>query len=290
MTAAKWLMLAIQASIFLTVVAVGLGARFRDAVSLFRRPRALSRALLSMYVVMPALALLLALALDLRPVIAVALVAVSLAPVPPLLPRKTSRAGGDATYVVALLATAALLSVVLIPLGLRVVSAITATEAHVDMMRVVRTVLLSVLLPLVVGMTIRWRSPRLAARAMRPIRAVATFVLAATVPLLLVSAWPAIPGLVGDGTLFAMVVFVAVGLAVGHFVGGPDPAERAVLALASGARHPGIAVALGTANVADPKLMMAAVVLYLLVAALVAVPYMVLFKRRHPLAGRALQP
>src|SRR5512139_2322317 len=66
---AKWLTLAIQASVFLTVVALGLRASFRDATALIRRPAALGRAVLAMNVVMPALALLLALFLDLKPVV-----------------------------------------------------------------------------------------------------------------------------------------------------------------------------------------------------------------------------
>ncbi len=284
MTAAKWVMLAVQASIFLTVVALGLRARFRDATSLFRRPAALSRALLSMYVVMPALALLLALAFDLRPVVGVVLVALSLAPVPPVLPRKTGKAGGDAVYAVALLGTAALLSVVLIPLGLWMVAAFVESKPHVDMAKIVKTVLVSVLLPLLVGMTVRSRYPRFASRAAKPVGAIATVMLAATVPPLFFASRHTIPDLIGDGTLIAMAAFVAGGLTAGHFIGGPDSHERTVLALASGTRHPGVAIGLGMMNFADHRHVMAAVLLYVVVAAVVAVPYVATRKGRHPFA------
>lgn len=279
MTAATWLMLAVQASIFSTVVALGLRARFRDATSLFRRPGALSRALLAMYVLMPALALLLVLAFGLKPVVGVVLVAVSLAPVPPLLPRKSDKAGGDPTYGVSLLATAAVLSIVVIPAGLHVVKAVMQTEARADMGHIVKTVLASVLLPLTLGMTLRWRFPRFAARAAKPVATIGLVLLAATVPFLFVSAWSGILSLVGDGTLLATALFVIVGLAAGHLIGGPDPHERAVLALASGARHPGVAMGIGMANFAEPKLVMAAVLLYLVVAVIVAIPYVAIQKK-----------
>ncbi|NUO47853.1 MAG: Na+-dependent transporter [Polyangiaceae bacterium] len=284
MTAAKWLMLAVQASIFLTVVALGLRARFRDAASLLRRPGALSRALLSMYVLMPALAVLLALAFDLKPIVGFVLVALSLAPVPPLLPRKTGKAGGDPTYVISLLAIAAVLSIVLIPVGLRIVSAITGNETRVEMAHVIKGVLVGVLIPLTLGMAVRWRFPRFAARAAKPMGRVALVLLVASIPFLFVFAWPKVPGLIGDGTILTMVIFVAGGLAAGHFIGGPDAHERADLALACGARHPGIAFTLGSMNFTEPKLVMGAVLLYLIVAAVVAIPYIVLQKRRHPVA------
>jgi len=38
-------------------------------------------------------------------------------------------------------------------------------------------------------------------------------------------------------------VFVAIGLAVGHLLGGPAREDRSVLALATASRHPGVALA-----------------------------------------------
>lgn len=281
MTATKWLMLAIQTSIFLLVVSLGLLARFRDATALFRTPGVLLRSLGAMNVVMPCLALLLALAFQLRPVVAVVLVAVALAPVPPFLPLKTAKVGGDSRYAVSLLASAAVLSLVLIPLGLAAIRATTHTEVHVDMARLVKTLLLSVILPLAVGMAVRWRFPAAAERAAKPVRMVAVALLVVTVPVLFFGARHAIPALVGDGTLLAMGALVAVGLAVGHFIGGPRPADRRVLAIATATRHPGVAIGLGAMNYADHTLVLAAVLLYMVVASVVTLPYVMLGKRRR---------
>jgi bile acid:Na+ symporter, BASS family len=54
---AALIVLALKASIVLTVLAIGLRATFADATSLFRRPPDLARAFLSMNVIMPALSL-----------------------------------------------------------------------------------------------------------------------------------------------------------------------------------------------------------------------------------------
>jgi bile acid:Na+ symporter, BASS family len=53
-----------------------------------------------------------------------------------------------------------------------------------------------------------------------------------------------------------------------------------VLALASGARHPGAALAIATANFPEQKLAPAAILLYLLLSAILSIPY-VMWGKRH---------
>src|SRR5581483_10790643 len=83
----------------------------------------------------------------------------------------------------------------------------------------------------------------------------------------------------GDGTLLAMATFVAVGLAVGHLLGGPDPADRTVLALCTATRHPGIAIVIATTMASEPTLALGAVLLFVIVNAVVSAPY-VAWRRR----------
>ena len=71
------------------------------------------------------------------------------------------------------------------------------------------------------------------------------------------------------GSYFA---FSLVGLAVGHLLGGPDPDDRTVLALATCARHPAVALTMTYRN-ADQPGVLAAVLVVLLVASLVSLPY-----------------
>ena len=74
-----------------------------------------------------------------------------------------------------------------------------------------------------------------------------------------------------------------VGLAAGHLLGGPDSQQRPVLALSTATRHPGIAIAIAAVNFPDQKLAPAAMLMYLLVSAVVAKPYLVWLKR-HSIA------
>ena len=85
---------------------------------------------------------------------------------------------------------------------------------------------------------------------------------------------------VSEGTIVAIVAFFVLGMTVGHALGGPKPAERAVLALASAARHPGIALAILTANLPDHKSALAAILLSVVVSMIVPIPYLRWIKPR----------
>src|SRR5215831_6598412 len=94
--------LLIKISVALNVFALGLTATGSDVVYLFRRPGKLLRSLLSMYVVMPAVAVTLALTFNLHPAVKIALGVLAVSPTPPLLPRKALKAGGRENYAVGL--------------------------------------------------------------------------------------------------------------------------------------------------------------------------------------------
>jgi BASS family bile acid:Na+ symporter len=84
-----------------------------------------------MGVVMPVFAIMLAAVFDLRPAVKVALVALALSPVPPILPMKEGRAGGKVTYAIGLLVAAALLAIVLVPLILEIIERLSGRSLYV---------------------------------------------------------------------------------------------------------------------------------------------------------------
>jgi BASS family bile acid:Na+ symporter len=70
-------------------------------------------------------------------------------------------------------------------------------------------------------------------------------------------------------------------LLIGHVMGGPERGDRTVLALSTAMRHPAMAIALAKANFGDEPLVIPAILLYVLVAVVVRVPYMKLSVRRQ---------
>jgi BASS family bile acid:Na+ symporter len=90
---------------------------------------------------------------------------------------------------------------------------------------------------------------------------------------ILVFALPKMLALIGNGTLAALIAFIVVGLIVGHFLGGPHPDERVTLALCTACRHPGLVLAMAAANVPEEQNVVSAVLLYLILSALLTIPY-----------------
>jgi len=278
---ATLLPLLLKTSLALLVFSLGLNATLQDTTHLFRRPGQLARALLSMFVVMPVTALFLVRALEPPAAVKIALVALALSPLPPTFPRKALKQGGRVPYVAGLLVAATLLAVLLIPLSLELIERNRNMPLQMRPAAVLVLVFWSLLLPLAAGVAVRKMAPAFAERAAGPITTIAFAVLVLGVIPILIRVWPAMVSLVGNGTLLAMIVFVLVGLAAGHLLGGPDPDDRTVLAISSATRHPAIAIAIAQANFPDQKLAPAAVLLYVLVSVIAAVPYLKWTKRRQ---------
>ncbi|HME38644.1 MAG TPA: hypothetical protein VKG63_06755 [Steroidobacteraceae bacterium] len=281
MSVTQLIRIAILLSIMLIVVSFALLATWRDATSLFRKPWQLGRSLFAMNVLLPLFASVLAAAFALHPAVAIALVALSVSPVPPFLPLKQLKIVGHQEYVYGLLGASALLTIVLAPLTVIVLGLVFSREASIAPAAIGRMVGMTVLLPFVLALVIRSRLPAFAARA-SPVagKAGIWLLIAAAVPLL-ITMWPAMISLIGDGTLFAIIAFSVVGLAVGHVLGGPDPNDRTVLALATATRHPGVALVIATGNFPGQKLVAPALLLYLLVGAIASAPYVLWRKRQR---------
>jgi BASS family bile acid:Na+ symporter len=272
---------ALKASIFLNVFALGLNARGRDATYLFRNPEKLARALLSMFIVMPLFAAAVAYAFDLRPAVKIALVALAVAPLPPLLPKKAVRGGCEPSYTIGLLVAAALFSILFTPVAVDLLSKALDAPTRMSFLTITRLVVLTTLAPLGLGMTARRLAPAAAEKAAKSIAVAATALLVASVLPISFIAWPAVESLIGNGALLAITAFVLFGLVAGHILGGHVTEERTAQALATSSRHPGVAMAIASAAFPKQALTPAAVLLYLLVSAILSIPYLEWRKRRQ---------
>ena len=79
--------------------------------------------------------------------------------------------------------------------------------------------------------------------------------------------------LAGNFTVVAVLLFIAVGLVVGHLLGSPDPDNRTALALATATRHPDVAIAVLHAVLPAAEDVVPVVLLYLVIGIVASVPY-----------------
>ena len=264
----------LMVSIFLTVFGFGLASSLDDVLRLLRRPSLLLRSLFAMNVVMPVLAVATVATFDLTPPVKIALVALALSPVPPLVPQRQLMAGGSGAYAYGLLFIAGLLAIVIVPVGLLIVAKVRALQFDLKMGSIVGTVLTGIVVPFLAGIVVHRLAPVFSEKARKPLSLTSmVLIVLGLLPILFVLT-PSVVSVIGNGTILVLVAFVAVGLAVGHLLGGPVPQERSVLAIATAVRHPAIALAIATMTFPDQKLVPAAVLLYLFVNVLVSLPYL----------------
>jgi bile acid:Na+ symporter, BASS family len=270
----------LKASILLNVFAIGLKAGVHDATYMFRRPGKLAKALLAMNILMPLFAVAFVLAFHLKHAVEVALVALAVSPVPPILPRKLRKAGATESDTIGLLVAVGILAIVFVPAAMEILERVFHVPLRMTFASVAALVFITIILPLALGIAVHTLAPVAADRLVNPIAKIASIALLLSAVVILFSGAPAIWELTGNGTLVAIAAFVLAGLLIGHFVGGPKPENRTGLALATASRHPGIAIALAVANFPEEKLAISAVLLYLLVNILVSIPYHILTKRK----------
>ena len=283
-------LLLIRASLFAIVASIGMASTWRDAVWLLRSPGLLLRSVLSMQVLVPLIALLLATRLPLHPGVKIAIVLLSLSPVPPALPEKQMKVGGNRPFAVSLLVVSAVLAILVIPASLRLLSDVTTFTLGIAPMTVARLVATSILIPLAVGLIVSGFALELGRRLSPMLAKVGMVCLLVGIIPPIVAMLPAMRALIGDGTLAVCAVLCLAAMLFGHLLGGPDPGDRTVLALSSAMRHPAMAIALAKANFSHEPLVVPAILLYLLVAVAVRLPYTKLGVRQratHTARGEA---
>ena len=280
MTLQQAVMLILQVSILMTVFSFGLRATPRDILGVLRTPSLLARALVALFVIMPVAALVLTGAFALRPSVEIVLMAIAVSPIPPLLPGREQKAGGRASFGLGLMVIIGVLSIVILPAAVDLVGRYFMRPFAMSPGAIAGIVVKAALLPLAAGMLFRALLPTVAARIAKPVELVAAVLLVLGVLAVLADGLPAVVALIGNGSILALGAFVAVGLAAGHVLGGPNANDRLVLALSTATRHPVIALTVAKANFPDEPALGATILLYLLVALLIGVPYQVWQGRR----------
>lgn len=281
MTLQQLITLGITLSLVGLVFSLGLKAVPGDLLYLAKRPGKLIRSLIAMNVAMLIFAIGVALLFPLAIEIKIALIALAVSPVPPILPGKQAKAGGTHSYALSLLIFASVAAIVLVPVSIEVVGRIFQADYHMPAARVVPPVVMTVIAPLVLGVVFRRLFPDAAQRLARPVSLCAGICLVVAAVPIVVTSGMRFSIMIGSGVILCLALFTVVGLVVGHLLGGPEADDRTVLALATGTRHPGVAMAIAGLNFPDDKIVLAVLLWHLVIGAVVSLPYVRWSKARH---------
>ena len=274
----EWLVNAcVAVTLFTVMFSVGVGIAPGELRWVWRRPGPMLRGLFAVLVAVPAVALGLTRLFDLPRFVEIGIVLMAISPGAPVALRRSLGAGGHHAFAPSLQISVVTLAVVSMPLSIAALNHLYAGKASIAPWDVARQVFVAQLLPLGLGMAARQFREAAVARLDPNLRRVASAVLVATVVLVLVNLWGPTVG-AGARVLAAIALTTVAALAVGHLLGGPEPAMRTAVAISSAARNPGLALLVATQNQAPPAVA-ATILAYLVVSVFTIGPY-VAWRRR----------
>lgn len=229
-------------ALIIIMAGIGLSLRPRDFLQVARRPRGLVWGSVAQLVLMPAAAFALAWALALPPLVAVGLVILAACPGGTSSNLITYLARGHLALSISLTVTASIVTIVTLPLLTNLALRSFVGEGQQVELPVLRTVaMLAVItvIPVAVGMLVRWRSPTLAARAERMVGLFGAFVLAALIVAIAVQIGDRLPALLLQAGP-ACVALNLLGIGLGLFATrglGLSPVDALTVAVELGVKN-----------------------------------------------------
>jgi BASS family bile acid:Na+ symporter len=244
--------------------------------------RLLLESLLGLLVLVPALAVLLIKAAALPAAVSAGLLvtAISVGPVAALEKSEPDDVGRRFAFRLNIVLLA--LSLGFVPLAVWVIGAAFQRDLYLSVGEVARVILPLQLLPLLAGFAVGRLAPRSSRRAARPLTRATNIVLGAVMLLVVVSSFKPLMAL--GVRAFSVAVALNVGAVImGHLLGGPEAANRKVLASFMTIRLPALALALAQLS-QHGRRAVPAVVAYLICAGIVYALYSAIVSRAGKLA------
>jgi len=262
---------AIPVAMFLFVVssmlAMGLSLSVGQIIAPLRSARLVTLALLVNFVLMPLSAVAIARLLHLDRPLGIALLILGTAAGAPFLPKLAEIAKGNLAFAVGLMVLLMVMTggymLLVLPLLLEGVS--------VDPLKIARSLLLLMMLPLAAGLIVKSRYEGIAVRGAPLLGKISTLSLGLLIVLMLVTNIQNIINLFGTRGVLASVLFLVVGSGLGWLLGGPASGTKGVLALGTAQRNIAASLLVGGQNFDDPKVLVMVVVVAV-VGLLVLIP------------------
>lgn len=269
--------------IVLYMFSAGLAARPGEFRRIVQRPALYGRALAVVLVAVPLVAFVLVRLLRLPPAAAGAIVLTAACPGAPLLMKQAKSLGASVTTSLNLLMLLALCTLVTVPFWVSVLNNVMGFQLQAGPGLVLRTLLVKVVPPLLVGMAIHQLFPRAA-----EVLAVWTNrlfnVLLVVIAVLALSLVVHQLNRLGVGSVVALLVLVSASAFLGHWAGAPRLEDRKAVALAAALAPPALTMAIIMQSYPRLRAMEVAGVVgaIVLVRILGLIPYKVWSKRQGP--------
>jgi len=271
----------LNVAIVLIISALGLRARPTDILLMVRNPIIGGRALFSMFVFMPACTLLMTWSLPLEPAIRASLLALSVAPLAPILTKAATNPETEGDFMLSLQIFSALATIMAVPIMLFVAERIFNFETQYPIGEIIWVITKQIGIPLAIGITLSRFIGEKSERIAFWIDRLGTITLIIGMVMILYFVLPNIWGMMVNGRLLSVIAFTGLVLLGSYLFGGPKKGIRDNLIMAGAQRHPGIAYVIATVALpAEEEPIIAVIVLFILFGTIATLPYTLKMRKK----------
>ena len=260
--------LALNLFIVTSMLAMGMSLTVKQILDPLRNVRMVVLVLLGNFILVPALAWLLTAVLPMGQPQATALILVGACAGAPFLPKLAQMSKGNIALSVGLMVLLMVVTIIYAPLVLPLL----LPGAQVDAAAIAQSLILLMLLPLAIGLLVKWRYENMAGEWQPHLSQASTISLLALIVAALLLQFRNIIGAIGSWLILGTLLLTLGALAIGYFLSiGSDAADRKVTALGTGQRNLSAALLVGASFGDSETLVMTLVASLILVVVLIVI-------------------
>src|SRR5215468_646239 len=248
--------MAMLAFVLSSMLSMGLSLTVEQILAPLRNYRLIILGLLANFVLMPFAAFGIAKLLRLDEPLAIALLLLGTASGAPFLPLLARISKGNLAFSVGLMVLLMVVTVAYMPLVLP----LFLEGVSVDPLKIGRSLVFLMMLPLAIGLLVKARASGLAAKVQPSLGRLSIISLVLLIALLLITNMQNVLSLYGTRGVLASILFIAAGSGIGWLLGGPQSDTRGVMSLGTAQRNIAAALVVGGQNFSDPKVIVMVVV------------------------------
>ena len=283
----EFLSLALSPVILIYVIsgmlALGLSQTVRQIIEPLKNVRITISAIVASYIILPLLATAIARLFGLDPTLRYGLVLLSMAAGAEVGPIFTAKSNANVSLAGGILAMSIAITIIYIPLMIGVF----LPDVEVDVKHLVLKLILTIVVPLLLGLFIRSRFEKVAHAAEKYLHIISRLFVVLLLLTLIGLYYKPFIGLFGTYTLLAGVIYIVVTFAIGYLLGWPERGSMLAMGYMHGARNASVAVIAATSAFSDqPNVMlMIATMVILILAILIPVSTLCKIKPAPAMAG-----
>jgi bile acid:Na+ symporter, BASS family len=232
-----------------SMLALGTSLTIAQIIEPLRNLRLVVLALIANFVAMPLAALFLASALRLDEQFGFGLLVLGCTAGAPFLPKLAQRAGGDIAFAVGAMVLLMVVTVGYLPIVLPML----LHDVTVDPLKIARSLVLLMLVPLAAALVLKARRADVAAQVKPVLDGISNISLILLLVLITAANINKVLQVFGSRAILAGLIFIALGFIIGWFLGGPGADTRKVVALGTAQRNIAAALVVAGESFNDPK-------------------------------------